>query len=49
MNYIYSFLMGSLSTIGFLVVLWLAFYAAEHGWTLGAERAKRKARKEEER
>ena len=49
MNYVYSFLMGSLSAIGFLVVLWLGFYTAGNGWTLGAERAKRKARKEEER
>ena len=48
MNYVYSFLAGGLSVIGVMTVLWLAFYAAGYGWTLGIERAKRKARKEKE-
>ena len=43
-----EFLLGALTTIVSLVFVWLIFYTAGHGWTLGTERAKRKARKEEE-
>lgn len=45
---IYSFFMGVLSTIGFLVVLWVIFYTAGNGWGLGIERAKRKSIKEQQ-
>ena len=46
MNYVYLFLAGSLFMINFMVFLWLAFYVAGYGWTLGTERARRKARDE---
>ena len=43
-----SNLLAAFGMVIFLVVIWLIFYTAGHGWTLGAKRADRRARKEEE-
>lgn len=41
-----SNIMAALATVGFFVVVYLTFYFAGYGWSLGAERARQKAHRE---